>query len=107
MRKESEKQEKQKKKSSIPLTQAESEQLHREALDATEGLAALYIPSSSASKYPPLALESYFKFGKHKGELVEHVVYDNPDYIRWLIKNEVSSFEDTVYELLEQVNHYS
>ena len=47
-------------------------------------------------------LESEFKFGKHKGEQVEDVVEDNPEYIRWLCENTKTQFDEDVLEALER-----
>lgn len=52
------------------------------------------VEETSASKYPALALDDIFQFGKHKGSQVEDVIEDHPDYIEWLIKNEVREFDE-------------
>lgn len=52
------------------------------------------------SKYPPMGLESIFKFGKHKGQQVEDVLEDDPQYIAYLIEENISDFDDEVVEKL-------
>ncbi len=41
-----------------------------------------------------------FTFGKHKNEQVEDVIEDDPEYIRWLIENDVVQFDDEALELI-------
>ena len=45
--------------------------------------------------------ESTFQFGKHKGEMLEDVIEDDPSYIAWLCENEVTEFDIAVIRHLE------
>lgn len=47
-----------------------------------------------------MSLESIFTFGKHKGEQLEDVIHDDPDYVEYLIMNEVVGFDEEACELI-------
>lgn len=47
-------------------------------------------------------LQSEFKFGKCKGDQVEDVLEDDPSYIRWMVENTNTQFDDEVLEALEK-----
>jgi hypothetical protein len=47
-------------------------------------------------------LEGTLKFGKYKGQQVEDVVEDDPGYIRWLVENTDTHFDDEVLETLSK-----
>lgn len=49
-------------------------------------------------------LQSEFKFGKYEGKEVdvEDVVEDDPSYVRWLVENTDTQFDDEVLEALEK-----
>lgn len=49
-----------------------------------------------------LGLDDEFKFGKHQGQQVEDVVEDDPDYIYWIVQNEICEFDDETLELIER-----
>lgn len=49
-----------------------------------------------------MKLESIFTFGKHKNEQVEDVIEDDPEYIRWLVENDVVQFDEETLELLSK-----
>lgn len=45
-------------------------------------------------------LDDVFTFGKYRGNQVEDVVEDDPNYIEWLVSNDVVSFDDEALELI-------
>ena len=47
-----------------------------------------------------LTLDDLFTFGKHKTEMVEDVIDDDPRYIEWLVENEVVQFDNETMELI-------
>lgn len=47
-----------------------------------------------------MGLEDEFTFGKHKGEQLEDVIHDDPQYIEWLIMEGVADFDDEACELI-------
>jgi len=49
-----------------------------------------------------LTLESIFTFGKNKGKQVEDVIEDDPNYIAWLVEEDIVEFDDEIYELIEK-----
>lgn len=49
----------------------------------------------------PLGKDDVMKFGKHKGESIEDLIYDQPDYVLWLYDNEVVEFDEETTKLLE------
>ena len=49
-----------------------------------------------------MKLDSEFRFGQHKGEQLEDVVEDDPEYVRWLAEEKDFYFDDEVYEALEK-----
>ena len=49
-----------------------------------------------------LGLDDFFKFGKYKGEQVEDILTDDPDYIDWLIEEGVVDFDEEVLELVSK-----
>jgi len=49
-----------------------------------------------------MKLDSEFKFGKHKGEQLEDVIEDDPDYVRWLAEEKNFDFDEEVYDALER-----
>lgn len=51
---------------------------------------------------PFLTLDDEFGFGKHMFDQVEDVVYDDPEYIAWLIEQDVAEFDDKARELIKK-----
>lgn len=49
-----------------------------------------------------LSLDDILKFGKHKGEQVEDLIYDEPSYMAWLYQEEVAEFEPETIKLMEE-----
>lgn len=49
-----------------------------------------------------MKLDDEFKFGKCKGQQVEDVIEDDPQYMRWLCENTKIDFADDVLEKLEK-----
>lgn len=47
-----------------------------------------------------MGLEDTFTFGKHKGDQLEDVIQDDPDYIAWLAEDGVVDFDEETLELL-------
>ena len=52
--------------------------------------------------YYPLKLYHTMPFGKHKGEQVEDLIYDQPDYITWLAENTDIEFAPETMKLMEE-----
>lgn len=52
---------------------------------------------------PPLKLTDSITFGKHKGEVIQEIIDDDPDYLAWAI-DEIVWFEldDQACQALEQ-----
>ena len=48
-----------------------------------------------------LTLEDTMNFGKHRGETIAQIVYENPSYIEWMIENieNIAFGEDVMSEL--------
>jgi len=49
-----------------------------------------------------MGLEDTFTFGKHNRDQVEDVIEDDPDYIRWLVHNDVVQFDEEALELISK-----
>lgn len=49
-----------------------------------------------------LTIENIFKFGKYKGQQVEDVLTDDPEYIKWLCENTDIMFDEETLEKLEK-----
>jgi len=49
-----------------------------------------------------MTLEDMFTFGKHNRSQLEDVIGDDPDYIRWLIENDVVQFDEEALELISK-----
>jgi len=49
-----------------------------------------------------MGLDDLFTFGKHLNEQLEDVIEDNPDYIEWLIKNDVVIFDEEALEFISK-----
>ena len=49
----------------------------------------------------PMSLDDVFSFGKHNGDQVEDVTDDDPDYIAWLIENEICEFDEEAMRVIE------
>lgn len=49
-----------------------------------------------------MSLDDLFTFGKHKGDQLEDVIYDDPDYIAWCCENGVVFFDDDALELISK-----
>jgi len=47
-----------------------------------------------------MGLQDVFKFGKHKGEQLEDVIEDDPDYIRWCCENDIGGFDNEAPEVI-------
>ena len=48
----------------------------------------------------PLTLDDTINFGKHKGKLVAELIETEPDYVRWMIDNNVRSFAPDAEDLI-------
>lgn len=44
--------------------------------------------------------DGFFLFGKHSGEIIEHVARNDPSYIRWIV-SEVDDITDGDRQILE------
>jgi len=51
--------------------------------------------------FPPLRLSDSMPFGKHKGEEIEDLIYDQPGYLAWCVNEEVVIFDSEVIKQLE------
>jgi len=49
-----------------------------------------------------MSIEDLFTFGKHKGEQLEDVIHDYPDYIAWCCENNVVEFDNEALELISK-----
>lgn len=49
-----------------------------------------------------LRLSDIMKFGKHKGEQIEDLLYDDPKYLVWLFEEEIVELDHEVIEQMEQ-----
>jgi hypothetical protein len=47
-----------------------------------------------------MGLDDIFKFGKHKGDQLEDVLDDDPDYIAWCVENGVVDFDEVAMEAI-------
>lgn len=47
-----------------------------------------------------MGLDSIFKFGKHIGGQLEDVIEDDPDYIGYLVMEEIVGFDEEACELI-------
>ena len=47
-----------------------------------------------------MTLEDLFTFGKHKGQQLEDIIEDDPDYIRWLCEETELHFDEEALELI-------
>lgn len=52
--------------------------------------------------YRKLRLSDAMPFGKHKGEEIEDLIYDHPNYLAWCFNEEVVSFDGEVIKQLEE-----
>lgn len=50
--------------------------------------------------------QGQFIFGKHKGELVENVISEDPSYIRWIV-SEVENISEDDRDFLSQQLKYN
>lgn len=60
-------------------------------------------PSRSAAEW--IDQQGRFIFGKHRGELVESVISEDPSYIRWIV-NEVEDITEDDRDFLAQQLKY-
>ena len=51
--------------------------------------------------FPPLRLSDSMPFGKHKGEEIEDLIYDQPGYLAWCVSEEVVVLDSEVIKQLE------
>lgn len=49
-----------------------------------------------------MSLEDLFKFGKHKGQQLEDVIEDDPEYIAWCCDNDIVQFDNEALELISR-----
>ncbi len=49
-----------------------------------------------------MSLTSVFHFGKNKGQQVEDLIYDDPNYLAWCVNEEVVEFDEEVTRQLEE-----
>lgn len=50
-----------------------------------------------------LKLTDTMPFGKHKGEQLEDLLYDDPDYLAWLYDNDVVEFDETLLMMMQDM----
>lgn len=48
-----------------------------------------------------LMLDDVLSFGKHKGEMIEDLIDDNPSYLAWLFEKDEEMFDESVIKKLE------
>lgn len=53
------------------------------------------------NNYRPLRLSDPMPFGKHKGEEIEDLIYDQPNYLAWCVNEEIVTFDGEVTKQLE------
>lgn len=49
----------------------------------------------------PLRLSDPMPFGKHEDEEIEDIIYDHPDYMAWLVRDEIIKLDSEVIKVLE------
>ena len=49
-----------------------------------------------------MEFNSIFAFGKHKGDMLEDVIEDDPKYMEWLVDNDVVSLASDVIDRLAE-----
>ncbi len=49
-----------------------------------------------------MRLEDLFNFGKHFGNQLEDVIEDDPDYIEWLVSENIVEFDEEASELISK-----
>lgn len=49
-----------------------------------------------------LTLETILDFGYYKGEQIEDLIYDQPDFIRMLVEDENYTFDDDAKRVLHR-----
>ena len=49
-----------------------------------------------------MTLECIFDFGAKKGQQLEDVIEDDPDYIGWLVMEQVIGFDEEACELISK-----
>ena len=54
-------------------------------------------------KHRALEMTDFMPFGKHKGQQVEDVMHDDPEYVSWLIDNDVMGFSEMVMQKAEDM----
>ena len=50
----------------------------------------------------PLRLSDIMPFGKHEGEEIEDMVIDHPNYMAWVVNEEIIKLDSEVIKLLEK-----
>ena len=86
------------------LTLAESESIHKLALDATVGKARVKDSSTSADKRETMELDDTFEFGKYKEDrTLLYVLEHDPTYISWLLDNEVVHISQEAHKLIQDI----
>jgi len=49
-----------------------------------------------------LRLSDVMPFGKHKGQEIEDLIHDHPDYLAWCVNEEVVNFDEEVINQLSE-----
>ncbi len=81
------------------VTLEESVALHSASIDAEMPNAA---PVSIAKEWEPLTLDTILSFGKHKGMQVEDVIEDHPNYVEWMVREDIRQFDEETLQFLEK-----
>jgi len=55
------------------------------------------------TEYPPIGLQDTIGFGKHRGEILWSVIEQDPDYLKFLIRENVCVLTNEAYEELKNV----
>jgi len=49
-----------------------------------------------------LSLDYIFTFGKHRGEMLEDVIEDDPYYMKWIAEEDIRLLDEEVMQKLEK-----
>jgi hypothetical protein len=49
-----------------------------------------------------LGMDTVLNFGAHKGQQVEDLIDDAPDYIAWLVENEIRTFDEEAMQAFQK-----
>lgn len=85
----------------IPHTK-ENKPMNNYKLKVPDGHLSEAMQGNKTMPNDEMELDSVFTFGKYTGDTVQDVIHDNPNYMAWLVENDVVPLSNDVINILAE-----